>query len=126
MSSEAKALVDQYLLDLHWAGGLWDGEGSMGLNAHKRRGPTLQASMHQNHPEVLEKFQKIIGLGRVYGPYGPYPGKARSVNPYYQWAVGGTHLVAQFFLLIRPYISSVKIEQGERAIASWKELNGHE
>lgn len=110
--------------ELSWAGGLWDGEGSMAVYPKRNGSLVLHASMHQNHPEVLEKFCRIVGIGRVYGPYGPYPNRPRSPNPGWQWSVGGTSVVPEFFEIIRPYISSVKVEQGIEAIAryrAWKE-----
>jgi hypothetical protein len=110
---------------LFWAGGLWDGEGSLAATVKRNGSMVLHASMSQNHREVLDKFRDAVGLGTVYGPYDRRPTQARpTVNPYYTWAVGGTGRVPAFFEIIRPYLSSVKVAQGEREIAryrAWKE-----
>lgn len=109
---------------MYWAGGLWDGEGSLSTSVKKNGTMVLHASIQQNHPEVLEKFLRAVGVGKVYGPYGPYPGKARSVSPYWVWAIGGSRQVPEFFTIIRPYISSMKEEQGVREINRWAAARG--
>ena len=54
-------------IDLAWCAGLFDGEGSTSvLKAQRDKYSYIRMSISQKYPEVLEKFQKIIGLGTIY------------------------------------------------------------
>lgn len=56
------------MIELAWAAGLFDGEGSSYYNESSR---SLQIRISQNYdPEVLERFRAAVGVGKVYGPYG--------------------------------------------------------
>ena len=56
-----------------WAAGLFDGEGSVSINEqHKPNQRTyryLRANITQKDRYVLDRFQRAVGVGRVFGPY---------------------------------------------------------
>ena len=54
-------------LELAWAAGFFDGEGSIYRDS---RG-SVRLSANQIRPEPLHRFVQAVGVGRVYGPYGP-------------------------------------------------------
>jgi hypothetical protein len=54
--------------DLAWAGGLFEGEGCIGLS-HKA--PSLQVRMCDE--DSVRRFGLIVGAGKVYGPYETKP-----------------------------------------------------
>jgi len=93
---------------LAWAAGFFDGEGSIQL----RRGTLLQLYVGQTDPRPLERFAAAVGVGKVNGPYGPYPrkGRANTWKPMYAWQVGGRK-AEQVFDLLRPFLSEPKREQ---------------
>lgn len=90
--------------ELDWAGGFWDGEGSLAINHLKHKSPVLQAGISQNHPEVLERFTAAVGFGKVYGPYTYSYHK----NPRWEWAISGTRKVGAFMDVLCPYIGPIK------------------
>ena len=65
-------------IELAWAAGLFDGEGTISLVTHRKKRKTKTYEYKQVHvlvsqsgsPEVLERFQRAVGgLGKIYGPY---------------------------------------------------------
>lgn len=98
--------------DLAWAAGLFDGEGTTGF--YKR---VMVVSINQVDRWVLDKFQKIVGLGKVYGPYKrPNPKHA----PIYHWATGKIEHIKSVFYLLKPYLGPIKIKQFNYVITSQK------
>ena len=61
--------------DLAWAAGIFDGEGSTSTYIpRKRKSPRRQIAVSQGGPPgqlpvVLTRFQRIVGVGNVTGPY---------------------------------------------------------
>lgn len=96
------------MLELAWAAGFFDGEGSIQL----RRGTMLQLYVGQTDPRPLERFAAAVGAGKVRGPYGPYArnGKPNNWKPMYAWQLGGRK-AESVFATLRPYLSEPKREQ---------------
>ena len=54
-------------LDRAWAAGFFDGEGCTSiLSVQRDRNKYLRMSVSQKTPELLEKFQRIVGCGKIY------------------------------------------------------------
>ncbi len=67
--------------EMAWAGGFYDGEGSTSLQSGER--PVARVNVAQaSSPEVLYRFVKAVGKGKVNGPYVP-KGERRNL----QWCV---------------------------------------
>lgn len=119
----AQALADrQKQIDLAWAAGFFDGEGSVG--AYKS-GRTFYLSAGYKYPkvsvtntdlELLEKFQRIVGLGKIYGPR-----KLEKAHwkPRYDYRLDGFENVQKLFDLLYLYLGTFKIERFEEALASY-------
>lgn len=92
--------------ELAWAAGFFDGEGCVTAFHEKgRANPKHRLCLfvaQAGTVEHLERFQKIVGVGNIAGPYYR-DGK----QPYYQWRTSGkkAHLVMG---LLAPYLCSVK------------------
>jgi hypothetical protein len=57
--------------DITWAAGLFEGEGSIDIK--KSRGyEYLRLQLASTDEDIIRKFHYIVGLGSVFGPYGPY------------------------------------------------------
>lgn len=61
--------------DIAWAAGLFEGEGSFSWHKIKTRKDSLKiaAVLSMTDKDVVEKFCRIVGFGRVKGPYQPQP-----------------------------------------------------
>lgn len=67
--------------NLAWAGGLFEGEGS--ITRHRRNETYLVLSMSDE--DVVRKFHHIIGRGKVYGPYF-----RENSKPMWRWQCSGS------------------------------------
>lgn len=107
-----------------WAAGFWDGEGCVSLSyrgAH--RIPRIVLQVAQVDREVLDKFQSIMEVGNV---LGPYPARNSNSQPYHVWRVEGVPHLSSFKTKLEPYLGTQKKNQIEAALAAradW-ELNG--
>lgn len=81
-------------METAWAAGLFEGEGSIG----KR----LQLKMVS--VESVRRFHAAIGVGAVYGPYGPYPSQLGS-KPYWQWTAWRPEDITTAADILRPHLS---------------------
>lgn len=107
--------------DLAWAAGFIDGEGSFAFcpRANRPGGGYVHLSAGQVDRAVLDKLHSILGVGKVYGPYQP---RKQNHSPYHYWRVYNTDAVAAALLMLRPWLSAVKIAQAERAFERLDEL----
>ena len=103
-------------LELAWAAGFFDGEGSTNISK-TRTGWYLRISIIQNDREVLDRFHKALaGLGKVTGP-NQY---SYNKNPWYSYSLTGSKAHEALNLLF-PYLSSVKREQALAVIKKIRE-----
>lgn len=65
-----------------WAAGLFEGEGSISLKKQ-----TMQLALGMSDFDVVDRFQKVIGIGKVYGPYQDK--RKSSYKPMWTWACSG-------------------------------------
>ena len=63
-----------------WAAGLFEGEGSISVRNGK---PIMQLKMCDG--EVVERFQAVVRLGKVYGPYENRVNDGYPRSPYFVW-----------------------------------------
>lgn len=109
-------------VELAWAAGLFDGEGSSfayRMNTkHPRKG--LKLSIGQDHnPEVLYRFQDAVKAGAVCGGPGPKKNSEprKFPNRYTYFAYGPTALGV--LRLLWPFLSTPKKRQANRAYKTW-------
>lgn len=107
--------------ELAWAAGFFDGEGCFRL--HTKAGIDgrfyAQITINQIHPEVLERFQRaVLGAGNIRGPYIPSgttkAGEPR--KPTWNYACTNFEHVQAVYVMLIPFLGSVKTEQGKRVL----------
>lgn len=108
------------IIELAWAAGFYDGEGSTYVKLRKPGRPetprghaTVHASVKQVERVPIDRFSAAIRIGRVRGPYLPSNPNGR---PCYEWGASGTRALAAIEQL-RPYLSQPKLDQIDQAIA---------
>jgi hypothetical protein len=96
--------------DFAWAAGFFDGEGWAN---RKDRG--VQSRINQagpdGVPEVLLKFQRIVGVGRIHGPV-----IVEGRQPLYYWEATSRLDVVQVVERIGPWLCPVKRAEFERTL----------
>jgi len=96
-------------VELAWAAGLWDGEGSAGCYFGRSNVKGyLQATLAQNDPEVLYRFRDAVGGGAIYRKLFAF-----------QWHISRYHDVVELALRLNPHLGTVKREQFARAISEY-------
>lgn len=101
-------------LELAWAAGFFDGEGWV-YQAHKE-GKRRKDGTQRAYPKLglgntdlplLERFQKALGCGKVYGPYRE---KKPHVKPFWQWSASHKQ-GRQAARLLLPYVGDRNIKR---------------
>ncbi len=101
-----------------WAAGLYDAEGSTCLGDHRsHRGfKYVEANITQcgpsETPQELVRFCRLVGVGRIYGPYS----QKGSTELVYRWRVQQCDGVRQVIHVLLPWMSGVKRAQAFAAI----------
>lgn len=112
---------------LAWAAGFFDGEGSFAAVAEKRtRQPSysarvsIQQSSHTEVPEVLVRFQDVLGMGQVGGPILRKTKRGVDRAPMYWYTLYGFEKVQAAIAMLWPFLSSPKREQAARVLNQLK------
>lgn len=99
---------------LAWVAGFFEGEGNFGPNKKKGRYLCPVVQIAQVGREPLDYVQKVMGLGKVKGPYGPY--KSNKQAYYVYMAYGQDALL--FVDRVLPYLFN-KGEQVKRTLKDY-------
>lgn len=89
-----------------WAAGFFDGEGST-----CRSGRGILVKVSQNERALLDRWVAAVGAGKVYGPYGPYPGRKTNSKAYYVAQTTNREASVKALLAMWPYLGDIKKAQ---------------
>ena len=106
-------------LDLAWAAGFFDGEGTTCATRHVGRTQRyLKVSVTQIHRETLERFRESVGgLGAIYGPYSTKSG----VFDQFLWRVSGYEESQAAIAMMWPWLTPVKRQQAMEAFIAFRQ-----
>lgn len=97
------AFVDSRIIELAWAAGFFDGEGSASvLKAQRDKYAYPRLSLSQKNIIPLERFHKAVGYGKI------YKSKTRDI---YNWNLYRTEDVEHVCSLLNGYLSEPKRNQ---------------
>lgn len=85
-------------LDMAWAAGLFEGEGSIFWHT-ANNGPRMQMSSTDH--DVLDRFHHVVERGRIYGPYTKL---APARRPRWDWITGGQKNCGTLCALFWPFL----------------------
>lgn len=111
--------MNHVIVERAWAAGFFDGEGYVGRNSAGGRKPIpatrkrLTCSIAQTDRFVLDRFQSIVKVGKV---RGPYQHKNRTHTPYYQWTANNKGETEVVFEILGSFLSPIKFSQFVTAI----------
>lgn len=92
--------------ELAWAAGLYDGEGCVSSTGTGAQAVVGQSSSSDEAPEVLVRFQRAVGAGKINGPY-----LRPNRRPHYRWTLGRRADVIDFYAKLWPFLSGPKKTQ---------------
>lgn len=104
-------------MNIEWAAGLFEGEGSICVRMRRRGRQELQVSLSGTDEDVVRAFHRTVRLGSVHGPYK----YKTNVKPYWLWSLHTWTEGMQFFTLVHPYLKSRRRGQIKVARLAWKE-----
>ena len=97
---------------LEWAAGLFEGEGTILIR--KRPEDQIAVSLTSTDEDVVVEFCKVVGQGKVYGPYSYDTVR----KPFWKWNADGEK--AAFVLRsICPYLLSRRMSRATEALGRW-------
>jgi hypothetical protein len=91
--------------EVYWAAGLFEGEGFISTTDKSHN-----IGIDMTDRDVLERFQRAVGLGVIYGPYN----KGSSRKPMFAWRVGGRQDREHVLRLLYPLLSVRRQEAADR------------
>jgi len=103
---------------LDWAVGLFEGEGTAYVSYRGRN--TLgapQVALVTTDIDVLRRFKRVVGVGRIYGPYQ----NKKKQKPYWRWA---THTWEEGLAVLHsfyPHLGERRRAQSRVVFDAWKE-----
>lgn len=89
---------------LAWAAGFFDAEGCFSTTS--RVG--VSASITQTDRELLDRFQSIVGLGKVYGPYQTQASDRYPRKPHYFFKAHGLERVQALLAMLWIWLGTAK------------------
>lgn len=110
-------------VDLAWAAGLFDGEGSIygyqmyrnqvhnSDGSRRKGGVRFKLTMHSTDHDVLRRFAAIVGRGRFYGPYSDKRGD--HYKPQLRWETNSFEDGAHVLGLLMPYFGERRRAKAE-------------
>jgi hypothetical protein len=102
--------------ELAWAAGFFDGEGHIRFSERRY---SLRMSVNQCDPRPLQRFTEAVGEGKV-RPIAPHKAARPTHRPMWEWDLSGYEKVTLVYLLLRPFLSESKREQGDDCLARVK------
>lgn len=107
--------------ELAWAAGFFDGEGCVGCYAagsqfyKNKEKKYVKVAVANTDKSLLDRFQRIVGFGKV---DGPYIRKNSKWLPRYTYRANGINEGTKLFEMLKPYLGDAKRKDFEEAIAS--------
>lgn len=113
--------------ELAWAAGFVDGEGYTGFHICQKSRPTdqrqygaISLTVSQCHKEPLERLQKALGVGKLWGPYKK---KKENHRDSYSFSVTGFEKTQAAIAMLWTWLGPIKREQASNAIKGYTAFN---
>jgi len=99
---------------LAWAAGIADGEGHWHSYKPKNwKYVNIRFEITQTDREILDRFCKIVGVGKVYGPWKHCKPRNKEI---YRYVTGTTDEVKKLTKLLYPWLGSIKKVQADNVL----------
>lgn len=97
-----------------WAVGLFEGEGCIFLTETKPNYFVPGITLTTTDEDVIRRFHRIIGMGRVRGPYNH---KRPNSKPAYVWRLTGVVGVSEVLLAFAPWLGERRSARAAEVLA---------
>jgi hypothetical protein len=106
----------QYRADLAWAAGLFEGEGCFYLQTQATGRVHPRAALASTDIDILQRFQKIMGFGKIY-PKNSGPGN----KPIWMWAANQIRHTFATISALFPLLGERRRAQAVKTFMSYKD-----
>jgi hypothetical protein len=97
--------------NLAWAAGLFEGEGCIAIKPG-----TVQLQLGMSDEDVVRRFWKVVGMGKV---YGPYQDKRKATHKLmWTWSVSGSQMSQALLAAMWSFLGARRRGRAAEAIAS--------
>lgn len=100
------------MTDYAWAAGLFEGEGTIYL-AKKKSGNSPMLSLSSTDRDVVRRFHRILGVGRIDGPY-----QVGENKPYWMWCVSSYAKVQWIVILFWRWLGKRRKNRAREILVS--------
>lgn len=100
--------------DFSWAVGLFEGEGCIHVGSRKRNETRHRLELNMTDADVVERFQKIVGVGVIDGPYPP---RGTERKQRYTWRTYRQHEIKELLERMYPLLSARRRRKADEMFA---------
>jgi hypothetical protein len=91
--------------EIAWAAGLFEGEGCITMINDR-----LAIALVNTDEEVIQRFDEVMGIGMLYGPYERSESNGYPRKPLFRW-VASTYDALDGLQLLSPWLSQRRLER---------------
>lgn len=103
-------------VEIAWAAGLFEGEGSITIQRSGDRGRLrVRFTLAMTDEDVVRRFQCILGCGSVYGPKM----KKGATKPQWTYYVGRPEQIQRIAGLFRPYLGERRLAKLDECLSAY-------
>jgi len=96
--------IEQYQpsdVERAWLAGMYEGEGSLvAVKRPQRRSIYPSLSVYSTDLDVVQKFGRLVGFGKIHGPYW----QRLATKPIWRWNANGWCSIRTFLLLVGEHL----------------------
>lgn len=106
--------------ELLWAGGLFEGEGSISsrLIYGRAKSPAAQLRLAMTDEDSVRRFHRAVGLGTVHGPYQP---TNPAHKPHWVWACSGFERVQAVLAMLWTGLGARRRDRASALLAATRD-----
>lgn len=102
--------------ELAWAAGVFEGEGFIGTYDYRGHRPSWMMSVEMTDEDVVRKLHRVMGLGKVYGPYLRKTGRCADPLPTWVWRLARRCDIYAACVALFPFMGQRRQERMVEAI----------
>jgi hypothetical protein len=117
--------IQELQLEIAWAAGLFEGEGTFTVHKSSRTGQNgpgkvstrPRAALATTDEDVAVRFYRAVELGKLTGPYTNGPGR----KPYWVWALANNGEFPVFLALVEPWLGQRRRVRAQEVLQHLRE-----
>src|SRR6266542_3609865 len=114
------------IVDIAWAAGLFEGEGSMGVS----HGRYVNMQLAMADEDIVRRFHRTVRVGAVHGPYvnrgtHGYSTEMSQRKPMWHWSIRAAKDVHSILDLFFPYLGDRRAKRAREILGQALSIRPH-